>query len=268
MDHPLISVIIPTWNRAWSIRRAVDSVLAQEGADFELRVIDDGSDDGTAEILSSYRDSGQIIYHYSAESRGVSAARNIGIRAAKGNLIAFLDSDDEWLPGKLKFQAEYMDHNPHYLIAQCQERWIRGGRRVNPGLKHKKKEGDIFIESLSLCLISPSAVIIRKELFDLVGLFDEQLKAAEDYDLWLRILAYHQVGLLDRELVIRHGGRPDQLSSAPGLDRYRIVALQKILKEPLSPERREAAEKELIRRKSIFDKGRLKRLSGHLKSEI
>jgi glycosyltransferase involved in cell wall biosynthesis len=190
---------------------------------------------------------------------GVSAARNIGIREAVGDLICLLDSDDEFLPQKLSLQERFMRENPDLMFSQCQERWIRAGRRVNPGTRHLKKAGDIFVESVKLCLISPSAVIMRRRLFDEVGFFDETLPACEDYDLWLRTLARFEVGLLDRELVIRHGGRPDQLSAAPGLDRYRIKALKKILRQKLSPEKRTAAERELIFRKNIYETGRQKR---------
>jgi glycosyltransferase involved in cell wall biosynthesis len=259
MVDSLISVVIPTWNRAWSIRRAIDSVLAQEGACFELIVVDDGSDDGTSQILREYSDEGRIVHIKNPKRQGVSAARNIGIKASKGNMVALLDSDDEWLPGKLKAQADYMAKRPELLFSQCQERWIRNGRRVNPGRRHIKREGDIFVESLELCLISPSASIIRKSLFGLVGLFDEELEAAEDYDYWLRALVGHEVGLLDKELVIRYGGRPDQLSMAPGLDRFRAVALKKLLTMNLGQEREEAVRAQLARKEAIYEKGRLKR---------
>jgi glycosyltransferase involved in cell wall biosynthesis len=268
MGYLMISAIIPTWNRVWSIGRAIDSVLGQKGAEVELIVVDDGSDDGTEEFLIERYGQARFKYIRHTKRLGVSASRNHGIREARGELIAFLDSDDEWLPGKLEAQLGYMVQNPDFLISQCQERWMRNGRRVNPGFRHRKKEGDIFIESLSLCLISPSAVIVRKPIFDLVGMFDEDLPAAEDYDLWLRVLMDHPVGLLDRELIIRHGGRQDQLSSAPGLDRYRITALEKILARSLSPERRQAVEKELARKKSIFERGKAKRLSGEKQKDF
>jgi glycosyltransferase involved in cell wall biosynthesis len=294
----MISVVIPTWNRAWSIRRAVDSVLIQQGVDFELIVVDDGSDDGTKELLAELlearladsreaksretesreadsreaksREAEKIVYLRNDERRGVSAARNLGIGVARGDLIALLDSDDEWLPGKLSAQAKYMAERPDLMFSQCQERWVRDGRRVNPGLRHRKKEGDIFLESLALCLISPSAVIVRKRLFDEVGLFDEELAAAEDYDLWLRALLKYPVGLLDRELIIRHGGRPDQLSAAPGLDRYRALSLKKLLASPeaLGPERERAVRAELARREEIFTRGRSKRIESGIKSDL
>ncbi|MDR2934256.1 MAG: glycosyltransferase [Candidatus Adiutrix sp.] len=258
MKHPLVSVIIPTFNRAWSLGRAIDSVLAQDYRPLELIVVDDGSTDETSRLLAPLAAKGRLRL-LGQPNRGVSAARNAGLAAAQGSLLAFLDSDDEWLPGKLEAQVEFLEHHPEQGLVQTQERWYRGGRRVNPGRRHRKLAGDIFIPSLSLCLISPSAVMLRRELLDEAGLFDEDLPAAEDYDLWLRILARHPAGLIDRELVIRHGGRPDQLSARPALDRWRILALEKILRADLSPERRRAAEAELARRQAIYDAGLQKR---------
>ena len=259
-QNPLVSVIIPTYNRSATIMRAVDSVLIQNYRRLELIVIDDGSDDGTAALLRPLAGSGRLRL-ISQPNRGVSAARNSGITASKGLLVAFLDSDDEWLPGKLEVQVDYFRRNPEAVLVQTQERWMRQGRRVNPRRKHLKKAGDIFLDSLKLCLISPSAVMLRRSIFEEVGLFDENLPTCEDYDLWLRILEKYPAGLIDREYLIRHGGRPDQLSASHSLDQYRAAALEKILKRPLSADRRQAAEEELARRRAIFETGRAKRNS-------
>ncbi len=258
LNAPLVSVIIPTFDRAATIRRAVDSVLSQDYEPLELVVVDDGSRDETADLLTPLAQAGRLTL-LRQTNQGVSAARNTGLKASAGPLIAFLDSDDEWLPGKVAAQVDFFRRNPAAVLVQTQERWMRGGRRVNPGRRHLKKAGDIFLESLPLCLISPSAVMLRRSLLDEVGRFDETLPAAEDYDLWLRVLARHPAGLLDREMVIRHGGRPDQLSAGHSLDRWRIMALEKILAADLSPERRPAAEEELARRRAIYEAGRLKR---------
>jgi glycosyltransferase involved in cell wall biosynthesis len=258
-DRPLISVIIPTYNRAWCLARAVDSVLEQDYRPLELIVVDDGSEDETRQLLRPWVESGRLA-GLRQPNRGVGAARNAGIRASRGPLIAFLDSDDEWLAGKLSAQEKYLRDHPEAVLVQTQERWLRQGRRVNPGRRHLKKAGDLFIDSLALCLISPSAVMLRRSLLEEVGLFDERLAAAEDYDLWLRVLARYPAHLIDRELLIRHGGRPDQLSAGPALDRYRIMALEKILRQPLDPVRRRAAEEELARRRRIYEAGRRKRL--------
>ena len=260
LNAPLVSAVIPTYNRAWALGRAVDSVLAQTYKPLELIVVDDGSTDETPELLAALAARGRLTV-LCQPNLGVSAARNAGIRKARGGLLAFLDSDDEWLPEKISFQVDFLNRRPDQVLVQTQERWIRGGRRVNPGLKHRKPAGDIFIPSLSRCLISPSAVMMRRNIFGEIGLFDETLPAAEDYDLWLRLLVRYPAGLIDQELVIRHGGRPDQLSARPALDQWRILALEKILKLNLSPERREAAEAELARRRAIYQAGRRKRLN-------
>jgi glycosyltransferase involved in cell wall biosynthesis len=223
----LISVIIPTYNRAWCLARAVESVLNQNFSDYELIVVDDGSNDETDLVLAPYGDALRVIRQ---PNRGVSAARNAGIKAARGRWIALLDSDDHWLPDKLKAQIDWLTAHPDYRICQTEEIWIRDGRRVNPKKRHRKHGGHIFERCLPLCLVSPSAVMIDRRLLDEVGGFDEDLPACEDYDLWLRIACSHPIGLVDAPLIIKTGGHADQLSRAPELDKYRIQALAKILR--------------------------------------
>jgi len=187
---PLVSVIIPTYNRALYLKEAIDSVLSQDFCDFELIVVDDGSTDATSDIIDSYNGAFRYICQ---RHRGVSAARNTGISHAKGTFVAFLDSDDLWLPKKLSAQVDFFREHPEALICQTEEIWIRNGTRVNSKKRHKKYSGDIFEKALPLCIVSPSAVMIKKNLFDLVGLFDESLPVCEDYDLWLRISARYPV---------------------------------------------------------------------------
>jgi glycosyltransferase involved in cell wall biosynthesis len=236
-----VSVIIPTYNRRAMVREAVASVLAQREVDCELIVIDDGSSDGTAEELALIAAldapaAGVAMSMQYQPNRGVSAARNTGVRAARADLVAFLDSDDLWAPDKLKHQVSFMRNNPACQIAQTGELWMRGGRRVNPSRRHQKRSGNIFRDSLRTCLISPSAVIMRTALFRAMGGFDESLIAAEDYDLWLRISRDYPVGLIDKALVIRRAGHQGQLSAeVPALDRFRIMTLLKLLASPTSP---------------------------------
>ena len=256
-ESPLVSVILPTHNRAWTLKAAMDSVLAQENCPFELIVVDDGSTDGTPALLRSYGDRLTVLRQ---ENRGVSAARNTGIAHAAGELIAFLDSDDRWLPGKLSRQATFFAHRPDALICQTQEFWIRNGVRVNPGLRHRKPAGWIFEPSLRLCLVSPSAVMMQRSLFETVGRFDETLPACEDYDLWLRVSLRFPVFLVDEPLVLKYGGHPDQLSRTPGLDRFRIAAIRKCLEgEPLTPDQRQAALAVLTEKCRIYAEGCRKR---------
>lgn len=254
---PAVSVIIPTYNRGWILREAVDSVLAQDFDDFELIVVDDGSTDNTRDILASYHND---IIVLSQNNRGVSAARNRGIDKACASLIAFLDSDDLWKPQKLSRQVEFFNVHPEALICQTEEIWVRNGVRVNPKKRHQKFSGLIFEPSLALCLVSPSAVMIRKKLFDTVGLFDERLPACEDYDLWLRVSSRYPVHLLDDPLIVKRGGHEDQLSKAAGLDKYRIQSLKKIIDEGLLSEPQHRAAARTLREKcAVYAAGCRKR---------
>ena len=255
--NPLVSVIIPTYNRGWILKEAIDSVLSQDFDDFELIVVDDGSTDNTLKILEDYA---RDIIILRQGNRGVSAARNAGIAFASGPLIAFLDSDDVWLPQKLTSQVDFFKTNPEALICQTQELWIRNGMRVNPKKRHQKFSGMIFKRSLPLCIVSPSAVMLKKKLLDQTGVFDESLPACEDYDLWLRISCRYPIFLIDTPLIIKRGGHEDQLSKTPGLDKYRIKALGKIIKcDLLSKEQHIDAVKVLQEKCEIYAQGCLKR---------
>jgi glycosyltransferase involved in cell wall biosynthesis len=256
---PKVSVIIPTYNRLFMLKEAVDSVLAQGFEDMELIVVDDGSTDGTAEEMKEYGGRVRLLQH--AGTKGVSAARNKGVLYARGKYIAFLDSDDLWVKGKVKIQVAFLDDNPHYPICYTDEIWIRKGKRVNPMLKHTKYSGWIFEKCLPLCTISPSSVMMRKTLFSKVGLFDEALPVCEDYDFWLRVSARFPIFFINRKLIIKRGGHPDQLSQRSwGNDRYRVIALEKLLSEPpIGSDERELILKEMKKKCQILYRGFLKR---------
>ena len=255
--NPLVSVIIPTYNRGWIVKEAIDSVLAQDFADFELIVVDDGSTDNTFKILEEFESDIRVIRQ---TNRGVSAARNCGIQASVGRWIAFLDSDDLWLPQKLSLQVDFFSSHGDAMICQTEEQWIRNGVRVNPKVRHHKFSGLIFERSLELCLVSPSAVMIRKDLFHNVGLFDESLPACEDYDLWLRVSCRFPVYLIETPLIIKRGGHNDQLSRAPGLDKYRIQSLHHIIESNLLSDTQRAAAVQMLKEKCrIYANGCRKR---------
>ncbi len=221
-------------------------------------VVDDGSTDGTAERLAAEFPSVRCLRQ---QRRGVSAARNRGVAAARGDWLAFLDSDDEWLPAKLERQLAALERAKDRRICHTDEVWIRDGRRVNPGRRHAKAGGRIFRQCLELCAISPSSVVLHRSLFEEVGGFDEELPACEDYDLWLRITAHHPVLLVDEPLVVKHGGHADQLSrSIWGLDRFRIRALEGVLSaDTLTAGDRDAAAEVLVEKCVIFADGAAKR---------
>ena len=256
---PQVTVILPSWNRAAWLKKSIDSVLEQTFRDFELIVVDDASTDSTQEILTSY--SGKIRSITFEKNLGVSAARNAAVKNCDSEWIAFLDSDDFWHPHKLQKQIAQTVIRAECPIHFTDEIWIRNGVRVNPKKKHQKLEGWIFKPSLELCLMSPSTVLLRRELFDVHGLFDETLPICEDYDLWLSLTAQHQVALLNEKLMTRHGGHADQLSRSDwGIDRYRVQSIIKILKtEKLRPEDRSAAIVVLRKKCEIIINGFRKR---------
>jgi glycosyltransferase involved in cell wall biosynthesis len=201
------------------------------------------------------------VRYLARENSGVSAARNYGIAHARGTWIALLDSDDEWRSSKLAQQLEALSAAPHYRICHTDEIWIRRGRRVNPHKKHAKAGGDIFERCLPLCAMSPSAVLIARELLDEVGLFDEALPACEDYDLWLRICATNPVLFVPEPLVVKYGGHDDQLSTRYwGMDRFRIQALENLLRcAPLAERQRRAALETLLGKIEVYLNGAAKR---------
>lgn len=257
MKDPLVSVIVPTFNRAWSIADAVESVLQQDYPNIELVVINDGSTDNTLQVLKPYMDR-ITIFHQS--NKGVSAARNTGIQKSRGELIALLDSDDTWDRRKVSCQVAFFNKNPDALICQTEEIWIRNGRRVNPKIKHKKPSGMIFEPSLKLCLVSPSAVMMKRALFDQFGYFKEDFPVCEDYDLWLRVSASVPVYLIDKPFTIKQGGHSDQLSQSHSQDKFRIRSLQAIIDlGVLSKRQKEKAGQVLKNKCLIYGNGCLKR---------
>ena len=252
---PQVTVILPTWNREKWLKTSIESVLSQTFQDFELIVVDDASTDSTGKILESY--SGKIKTILLPENLGVSAARNTAIVQSDSNWIAFLDSDDYWHAEKLEKQIKQTILRPEHQIHFTDEIWIRNGIRVNPKNKHRKREGRIFKPSLALCLMAPSAVMLHRELLERHGMFDDSLPVCEDYDLWLRLTAYHPVALLNEKLMTRHGGHSDQLSRKLwGIDRFRVQSLHKILsQEDLRSGDRSAAIRMLRKKCEILIKG-------------
>ncbi len=263
---PSVSTIIPTYNRPAFLREALASVLAQTYRDSETIVVDDGSAnaarDATRQIVEEYvRARSRPIRYLFQPHRGVSAARNRGVAASRGELLAFLDSDDVWQPEKLAHQVAFFEAQPTAQICQTQETWIRHGVRVNPRNTHRKPHGDIFVQSLAHCLVSPSAVMLRRALFERTGGFDEQLPACEDYDLWLRISVREPVYLIDTPLVLKRGGHADQLSRQFwGMDRFRLIALRKLLDSGrLSLQQRQATLSMFHKKCQILANGARKR---------
>jgi glycosyltransferase involved in cell wall biosynthesis len=252
-----VSVIIPVYNRVKVIDRSINSVINQTYPINEIIVIDDGSNDGTYDLVK--RNFPQVILKYQ-ENKGVSNARNVGIKLAKSKWIAFLDPDDEWLPKQVEEQISLLNINLSYKICHTDEVWIRNQVRVNPMKKHRKYGGDIYNKCLPLCVISPSSIIIHKDIFNDIGLFDEELPVCEDYDMWLRICSKYSVLFLDQKLINKYGGHDDQLSKKYwGMDRFRLIALEKMIDNPnLNSTDRMATINMAIDKTRILQKGYIK----------
>ncbi len=226
-----ISVIIPTFNRESFILNAIKSVEEQSYNIDEIIVIDDGSNDNTKEILKNEN----IKYIYQ-KNNGVSKARNIGIKEAKNDWLAFLDSDDIWHTEKIQEHINIHQIDPKLLASYTGETWIRNKKRIK--LKaYQQKENPTFINSIRLCKIGTSTFFCNKKIFEDIGLFDESMMACEDYDLWLRIQQKYKIRLINKELVTKYAGHESQLSfNTKLIDRYRIQALEKHLNSKYTKE--------------------------------
>ena len=252
-----ISVVIPTFNRRQTIGRSIDSVLNQTLFPSEIIVVDNGSTDGTCDYIQSNFPSIKLLHQ---PNKGVSAARNKGIRYADTNWIALLDSDDEWFPQKLEKQVMTLSQSPDIKFCHTEEIWIRNGVRVNQMKKHQKYGGHIFFKCLDMCRISPSSVLFHQSILDDVGYFDKDLKVCEDYDLWLRITAKFPVLYIDESLIKKYGGHEDQLSRVKdGIESHRIKVLEKLIMKKFTSVQRNAMLKTLIEKLTIFSIGAQKR---------
>lgn len=258
---PFFSVIIPAYNRKDFLPIAVESVLEQTFSDFELLIIDDGSTDGTTERLRLSLNRAETIKYIYQPHKGVSSARNRGIKNAKGEFIAFLDSDDRFCRQKLETTYEHIQNNPGYKIFHTDEVWYKNGKPLAQKGYHKKPTGFVFEQALKLCCISLSTTVVKKDLFKDIGLFDKNFPACEDYELWLRATSKYPVYLIPQALTIKEGGHEDQLSKKyPAMDKFRIYALEKILKnKSLSELNRQLAYEEFKNKCDIYINGALKR---------
>ncbi len=259
MKTPFFSIIIPTYNRASFLDTAIKSVLNQSFSDFELIVIDDGSTDTTAQKIKQIKD--KRFRYIKKDHSGVSSARNKGIQNSRGRFICFLDSDDRFKSTKLEISYKYIHNFPEYMIFHTEELWYRHGKILNQKKIHKKPEGDVFENSLKLCCIGMSTTVLKKDLFEQIGTFDENFQACEDYDLWLRATALYPVKLIPEVLTVKQGGHPDQLSKRyHSMDTFRIKSIEKLIKSNvLNKKQKDLAIKELHRKCKIYIKGAKKR---------
>lgn len=262
MSRCPVSVIIPTYNRSEYLCRALESIRRQTVRCGEIIVVDDGSTDQTATVVESFSQQYPIDVNYiRQENRGPAAARNRGISVARYPYIAFLDSDDHWNKKKLELQFAAMNENPGYWISHTKEKWFRNGRHLNQKKIHVPRHGNIFDHCLLLCAVGMSTVMVKKELFSMVGNFDEGLRCCEDYDFWLRVSCRFLFYLVDLPLTIKEGGRTDQVSwiYRVGMDKLRIQAITNLLDSGILQKGQvQAALLELEKKCTVYGNGCIK----------
>jgi glycosyltransferase involved in cell wall biosynthesis len=258
MRTTLVSVIIPVYNRYEQLEEAVNSVLRQTMDDYEIIIVDDGSKDERIEWFSVSNG----LKYYKIEHSGMPGfVRNRGFEIARGNYIAFLDSDDLWNIYKLEKQLKYLKENPEFRIVHTKEIWIRNGKLLSQKKQKHKRAGDIFSDALKKCIVGPSTVLLESALFEEFGGFREDIEIAEDYELWLRVLSKHEIGYIDESLIIKRDGDWEQLSKKYNqIEIFRINGLKALIENGyFQGEKSELAKEELLKKIKIYMKGLQKR---------
>ena len=264
----LLSVVIPTWNRRALLTEALRSVLACEppaGWDFEVIVADDGSTDGTPDMVEEVarrdrRVRPMVLPHYGFPG----AVRNRGVEGAEGSVVAFLDSDDVWAPEKLALQLPLHRH-ASVVISHTREVWLRNGREVSQAGQRHRRSGAIFSDALRKCIIGPSTVMIDTDLYRRSGGFREDLEVAEDYEFWLRLTAVAEVHYVDEPLTGKRAGDWPQLSRKyDHIEGFRIEGLRNLVDTGFFSSHcdaavQRAAARELARKLRLFARGARKR---------
>lgn len=232
-NKPKVSVILPTYNRAHLVGRAIQSVLNQTFQDLEIVVVDDASTDNSEEIVKNFSNP-NIKYHRHESNRGANAARNTGISIAKGEYIAFNDSDDEWLPTKLEKQVIIIENTEDDIgiVYSGFYQIIGNVKSYVPSVSIKKKDGNIYKSLLYGNFVTTQTVLIKRECFEKVGFFDEELPRLQDWELWLRISKNYKFKFIDEPLVIANL-QPNSISN----DRNALnVALKLIINKHFEDE--------------------------------
>jgi glycosyltransferase involved in cell wall biosynthesis len=243
--EPLVSVIIPTYNRADYLKLVLKSVLEQTYKNIEVIVADDGSTDNTAEVVADFNDP-RIKYFYQRNTGLPAATRNLGLREVSGEYIAFLDSDDLWLPKKLEIQVEYLRNHPEYYLVYSNA-WIIDETGARKGLIANLelfKEGEIFNNLVKYNFIPQLTVLMKRKVFEEIGFFNEDpaLRAVEDYEYWLRVALRHKIGFVKEPLAMyrAHSGG---MSRAANLAHAEQKILFSLLEDPSVPNKNEIMER-------------------------
>lgn len=201
----MISVILPTYNRAYCLERSMRSVLEQSYPDLELIIVDDGSDDGTKELVENMQQTDpRVRYFYTRINQGAAAARNYGIERASGDYVAFQDSDDLWRPEKLSVQMQRLEQTGgDFCYHEVQYDFGNRQYAILPPreIPVDKKEGDIYAQMLHDNLVACPALLVKRTCIDQIGLFDTQMKALEDYDLALRLAREYRAAFVNQVLL-------------------------------------------------------------------
>lgn len=264
-----VSVVIPAYNAQDYLKQCLESAVSQIFRSFEVIVVDDGSDDDTQKIVESYP---HDIVYISQGHKGTAAARNSGIKAARGKYIAFLDSDDIWKANKLAEQTVYMDRNSDYSLAYhdygvCNESGVILTENLPLDRRLPRPTGYIFPNLLMRCLFQTSTVLCKRSVFDDVGLFDEALLHGQDYDLWLRISAKKKIGYVPMALSYYRLRKPDGGPSSAAAEKpWEVRVVEKAL--VAFPREAHAARKKNLKKRlsrpyfeqgySMFWQGRVK----------
>ena len=246
--------------------RAIESVKKQSFIPFEIIVVDDGSTDGTSNLFPM----NGVVYKKIEHSGFPGNVRNIGVELSTGEYVAFLDSDDVWLPRKLELQENYFSNNPGCRLLHTKEQWNMNGKIISQKKRKHKRFGDVFIDSLQGCILGPSTVLMDKVLFNQFNGFNPKIEVGEDYDLWLRITNSINIDYIDQELIVKYAGHGDQLSFKYGyIEPFKIDVLENLLlKNYFSEKNREYAINSLIGKYNIIINGCLKRSKDSEASEF
>ncbi len=282
---PLFSVIIPFYQREDLLLEALQSALNQSCKEYEIILINDGTPHISDKLQRCIADYPVIRYVEQPHSGFPGAVRNRGVAHATGEWLAFLDSDDLWVPHKLERCKAYINgagstamsagtdstalhlHNlpKVYPLIHSREEWIRNGERVSQRKQKHAREGDIFFDALKKCIIGPSTTVMRRDIFLELGGFREDIEIAEDYELWLRYCDRYKVSYIEEPLVIKRAGPWEQLSTKyQEIEIFRIHALKELVdREIFTKDHQQEASQELARKCHIYGMGAEKRGDQH-----
>ena len=248
-SEPRVSVIIPAYNSARFLPRALASVFAQTWSGYEIVLVDDGSTDNTPELAASY---GESVRYFRQRTGGAASARNTGVGEARGEYLAFLDADDQWTPDKLALQVDYLDAHPGRAMVFTDMSHWESGRKVHHSYLRERGyrwvgEGSIHRNLLRECFIFTPTVMIRKEAILRAGLFDATLHICEDVDLWLRVAQAGEIGFIDEPLAVRHEHAANTTKNTDSYLGNPIVMFTRIHDGSADPETRDIARQRLGR---------------------